>query len=124
MLRVDHFIWRHADEREHRPQQKARITKEILETQEEHLLAREKPKVISDLLGVAPLVEIDAIASAGALLLLQPFGDRVRKVGALIAATPRYDRPDDSLLPVDSSVIEGLREEVTRADAAWRGAAA
>jgi peptide/nickel transport system ATP-binding protein len=43
---------------------------------------------------------------------------------ALIAATPRYDRPDDSLLPVDASVIEGLREEVSKADAIWRGAAA
>lgn len=38
---------------------------------------------------------------------------------ALIAATPRYDRPDDSLLPVDAAVIEGLRADVTRADAAW-----
>jgi peptide/nickel transport system ATP-binding protein len=42
---------------------------------------------------------------------------------ALIAATPRYDRPDDSLLPVDASVIEGLRAEVSKADAVWRGAA-
>jgi peptide/nickel transport system ATP-binding protein len=43
---------------------------------------------------------------------------------ALIAATPRYDRPHDSLLPVDASVIESLRAEVTKADAIWRGASA
>jgi peptide/nickel transport system ATP-binding protein len=38
---------------------------------------------------------------------------------ALIAATPRYDRPEDSLLPVDAAVIDGLRADVARADAAW-----
>ena len=36
-----------------------------------------------------------------------------------IAATPRYDRPDDSLLPVNAAVIEALRADVTKADAAW-----
>jgi peptide/nickel transport system ATP-binding protein len=39
---------------------------------------------------------------------------------ALIAATPRYDRPDDSLLPVDAAVIDALRAEVTKADVAWK----
>jgi peptide/nickel transport system ATP-binding protein len=39
---------------------------------------------------------------------------------ALLAATPRYDRPDDSLLPVDAAVIEALRAEVAKADAAWK----
>src|SRR5262245_20858004 len=65
----------------------ARITVEILEPQEEHLLAWEKPQVIPDLLGIAALVEINAIASAGPLLLLQGVGDRIGKAGALVAAT-------------------------------------
>ena len=39
---------------------------------------------------------------------------------ALIAATPRYDRPEDSLLPVDAAVIEALRADVAKADAAWK----
>lgn len=38
---------------------------------------------------------------------------------ALIAATPRYDRPDTSLLPVPETVIAGLMAEVAAADAAW-----
>ncbi len=38
---------------------------------------------------------------------------------ALLAATPRYDRPDDFLLPVDVAVIERLRADVAKADAAW-----
>jgi peptide/nickel transport system ATP-binding protein len=39
---------------------------------------------------------------------------------ALIAATPRYDRPEDSLRPVSPDVIEGLRREIVDADAQWR----
>ncbi len=38
---------------------------------------------------------------------------------ALLAATPRYDRPDDSLLPVDATVIDALRADVAKADQAW-----
>lgn len=38
---------------------------------------------------------------------------------ALIQATPRYDAPDDSLLPVPPSIIEGLRHDIAAADAAW-----
>ncbi len=38
---------------------------------------------------------------------------------ALIAATPRYDRPEDSLLPVPAEVIESTWQEIRRADAAW-----
>ena len=41
---------------------------------------------------------------------------------ALIAATPRYDRPDESLKPVSPEVIEGLRREIAEADAQWRAA--
>jgi peptide/nickel transport system ATP-binding protein len=38
---------------------------------------------------------------------------------ALIAATPRYDRPEDSLLPVPPAVFEQTRREIMAADAAW-----
>ena len=40
---------------------------------------------------------------------------------ALIAATPRYDRPADSLLPVPPAVIDATRREVAKADAEWAG---
>jgi peptide/nickel transport system ATP-binding protein len=39
---------------------------------------------------------------------------------ALIAATPRYDRPEESLLPVPAEVIAATRREITEADAEWR----
>jgi peptide/nickel transport system ATP-binding protein len=42
---------------------------------------------------------------------------------ALIAATPRYDRPDESLAPVRPEVIEALRREMEETDRAWREAA-
>jgi peptide/nickel transport system ATP-binding protein len=38
---------------------------------------------------------------------------------ALIAATPRYDRPEKSLLPVPPEVIEATRREIAAADAEW-----
>ncbi len=38
---------------------------------------------------------------------------------ALIAATPRYDRPDESLLPVPSEVIDATWREIAAADAEW-----
>jgi peptide/nickel transport system ATP-binding protein len=38
---------------------------------------------------------------------------------ALIKATPRYDRPDDSLLPVPPDVIDATRREIAEADAKW-----
>jgi peptide/nickel transport system ATP-binding protein len=38
---------------------------------------------------------------------------------ALIAATPRYDRPEESLVPVPADVIEATRAEIAAADAAW-----
>jgi len=38
---------------------------------------------------------------------------------ALIGATPRYDRPEESLLPVPASVIEDTHREIAAADAAW-----
>ncbi len=38
---------------------------------------------------------------------------------ALINATPRYDRPDQSLLPVPADVIEATRAEIAKADAEW-----
>jgi peptide/nickel transport system ATP-binding protein len=41
---------------------------------------------------------------------------------ALLAATPRYDRPDDSLLPVPTEVIEATWREIAAADAEWAGA--
>ncbi len=39
---------------------------------------------------------------------------------ALIAATPRYDRPEDSLVPVPTAVIEATRAEIAEADAEWK----
>jgi len=42
---------------------------------------------------------------------------------ALIAATPRYDRPQDSLTPVRPEVVEALRREMEETDRAWREAA-
>jgi peptide/nickel transport system ATP-binding protein len=38
---------------------------------------------------------------------------------ALMAATPRYDRPEESLAPVRPDVIEGLRSEIDADDRAW-----
>ena len=43
---------------------------------------------------------------------------------ALMAATPRYDRPDESLAPVRLEVIEALDREIAEADAAWTRARA
>jgi peptide/nickel transport system ATP-binding protein len=40
---------------------------------------------------------------------------------ALLAATPRYDRPEDSLLPVPLAVIEATRREIAEPDAMWAG---
>jgi peptide/nickel transport system ATP-binding protein len=41
---------------------------------------------------------------------------------ALMAATPRYDRPDESLAPVRPEVIEALAREIAASDADWREA--
>ncbi|MEJ8572328.1 ABC transporter ATP-binding protein [Microbaculum marinum] len=41
---------------------------------------------------------------------------------ALIKATPRYDRPDASLLPVPAAVIEATRREIAEVDDAWMAA--
>jgi peptide/nickel transport system ATP-binding protein len=38
---------------------------------------------------------------------------------ALMAATPRYDRPDESLAPVRPEVIEALALEIAATDADW-----
>jgi peptide/nickel transport system ATP-binding protein len=38
---------------------------------------------------------------------------------ALLAATPRYDRPEESLLPVPAEVIEATQREIATADAEW-----
>jgi peptide/nickel transport system ATP-binding protein len=38
---------------------------------------------------------------------------------ALIKATPRYDRPEESLLPVPAEVIATTRKEIADADAIW-----
>ncbi len=38
---------------------------------------------------------------------------------ALLAATPRYDRPEESLLPVPAEVIAGTLREIAAADADW-----
>jgi peptide/nickel transport system ATP-binding protein len=46
-------------------------------------------------------------------------GDPHPYARALIAATPRYDRPDSSLVPVPDAVIAGLQAEIARADVAW-----
>jgi peptide/nickel transport system ATP-binding protein len=43
---------------------------------------------------------------------------------ALIAATPRYDRPEESLLPVPAEVISATRKEIAEADARWAKARA
>lgn len=39
---------------------------------------------------------------------------------ALIAATPRFDRPEQSLLPVPAAVTEALDAEIAADDEAWR----
>jgi len=38
---------------------------------------------------------------------------------ALLAATPRYDRPEESLLPVPTEVIAATMREIAGADAEW-----
>jgi peptide/nickel transport system ATP-binding protein len=38
---------------------------------------------------------------------------------ALIAATPRYDRPEDSLVPVPAEVIDATWRDIHAADAKW-----
>ena len=39
---------------------------------------------------------------------------------ALMAATPRYDRPDDSLRPVPTEVLAALAREIEMTDEVWR----
>ena len=39
---------------------------------------------------------------------------------ALMAATPRYDRPDDSLRPVRTEVLAALAREIEMTDEVWR----
>ena len=41
---------------------------------------------------------------------------------ALMAATPRFDRPDASLLPVQPDVVEALSREIAETDTAWAAA--
>ena len=41
-----------------------------------------------------------------------------------MAATPRYDRPDESLAPVRPEMIEALAREIDATDKAWRRGAA
>ena len=41
---------------------------------------------------------------------------------ALLAATPRYDRPDDSLRPVQAEVTEALAREIAETDSVWDAA--
>jgi dipeptide transport system ATP-binding protein len=41
---------------------------------------------------------------------------------ALMAATPRYDRPDESLAPVRPEVVAALAREIEETDMAWRTA--
>ena len=43
---------------------------------------------------------------------------------ALLAATPRYDRPDTSLLPVQPDVEDALAREIAESDRAWGAARA
>jgi len=38
---------------------------------------------------------------------------------ALLAATPRYDRPDDSLLPVPPAILDQTWREIAANDAVW-----
>jgi len=40
---------------------------------------------------------------------------------ALIEATPRYDKPDHSLVPVDVSINQILASEILEADKIWKG---
>ena len=40
---------------------------------------------------------------------------------ALMAATPRYDRPDESLKPASPELIAALQREVADTDATWMG---
>ena len=41
---------------------------------------------------------------------------------ALMAATPRYDRPEESLAPVRPEVLEELAREIEETDKVWTGA--
>jgi peptide/nickel transport system ATP-binding protein len=43
---------------------------------------------------------------------------------ALMAATPRYDRPLDSLRPIEPPVLEALADEIAGSDRAWTAARA
>ena len=54
--------------------------------------------------------------AATADLIAAPRSDYSR---ALLAATPRYDRPDQDLAPVAPAVIEAVRGRVAAADAAY-----
>jgi len=40
---------------------------------------------------------------------------------ALIAATPRYDVPEQSLMPIKPSILDDLRAEIAANDNAWQG---
>lgn len=41
---------------------------------------------------------------------------------ALMAATPRYDRPEESLEPIKQNVIDALAAEIAATDQGWRAA--
>jgi peptide/nickel transport system ATP-binding protein len=46
-------------------------------------------------------------------------GPRHAYTASLLAATPRYDRPEHSLLPVPHEVIAATQAEIAAADRVW-----
>jgi peptide/nickel transport system ATP-binding protein len=73
---------------------------------------------------VAKLCQRASVLYAGKIVEQAPVAElfaspRHAYTRALMAATPRYDRPDESLRPASPELIAALAHEVAETDAAW-----
>jgi peptide/nickel transport system ATP-binding protein len=75
---------------------------------------------------VAKLCQSASVLYAGVVVEQVPVAELFAKplhayTRALMAATPRYDRPEESLKPASPELIAALQREVAATDAAWAG---
>ena len=72
--------------------------------------------VVAKLCQTVSVIYQGLIVSRGPTRLMFEGADRHPYAEALIAATPRYDRPDEALRPVPPVVIEALKAEIAAVD--------
>lgn len=81
--------------------------------------------VTHDMGVVAKICQSVSILYSGLVISQGPVADLFERADspayakALVAATPRFDRPDASLLPVPAEVTADLQEQVARSDRLW-----